>query len=118
MLKLEAEFDFQSELQGGSGVFDGRGVHCGGVPGNGCPVGRGDLVVGPDRDVSIGDPGEGRCDAEVVDEPLPCGVVVGGVVEVAFESVCLVTPHSATCGPCGYRSEDVEVQLGGMVGEP
>ena len=97
-------------------MFDGRGVDRFRVLGDGCPVGWAELVV-LDGDVSIGGAGEGGCDAEVVDESLPRSVVVGGVVEVAFESVCLMTPHSATCGPCGYPSEDVEVELGGMVGE-
>ena len=85
--------------------------------GDGCPVGWAELVVGLDRDVSIGDAGEGGCDAEVVDEPLPCRVVAVGVVEVVFEPVGLVAPDGSPGGPGGGRSEDVEVELGGMVGE-
>ena len=117
VMRLEAEFDFEFVSWGGSGVFDGRDVDRFRVLGDGCPVCCGDLMVVLDRDLSVGDASEGGCDAEVVDESLPRSVVVGGVVEVAFESVCLMTPHSATCGPCGYPSEDVEVELGGMVGE-
>ena len=116
-LRLEAQVDFESVLWGGSGVFDDRGVDRLCVLGDGTPVGGAELVVGLDGDVSIGDVGEGGCDAEVVDESLPRSVVVGGVVEVAFESVCLVAPHGPTGGSGGYRSEDVEVELGGMVGE-
>ena len=39
------------------------------------------------------------------------------MVEVTFESFCLVAPHGPTCGACGDRSEDVEVELRRMVGE-
>ena len=117
VLKLEAELDFASVLLGRSGVFDGRGVNRFCVLGDRCPVGCGDLSVVLDLDVSIGDAGEGGCVAEVVDESLPCGVVSGGVVEVAFEPVGLVAPDGPTGGPGGDRSEYVEVELGGMVGE-
>ena len=115
---LEAEFDFESVLWGGSGVFDGRGVDRGGVLGDRCPICWAELVVVLDGDVSVGDSGEDGCDGEVVDESVPRSVVVDDVVEVAFESVCLVAPDGPTCRPCGYRSEDVEMQLSGMVGEP
>ena len=115
--KLEAELDFESVLWGWSGVFDGRGVYCGCALSNGCPVGWGELMVVQDRDVTIGDAGEGGCDAEVVDEPLPCGVIGGGVVEVAFEPVRLVAPDGPAGGPSWDRSEHVEVELGGAVGE-
>ena len=98
-------------------MFDGGGVDRFCVLGDGRPVGWGELVVGPDGDVSVGDADEGGCDAEVVDQSLPRSDVVAGVVEVAFESVCLVAPDGPTCGPCGYWSEYVEVRLGGMVGE-
>ena len=48
---------------------------------------------------------------------MPCGVVADGVVEVVFEPVCLVAPDGATGGAGGCRPEDVEVELGGPVGE-
>ncbi len=117
MTELEAEPDFESVLQRGSGVFDGRGVDRFCVLGDGCPVRRGDFMVVMDRDVTVGDAGEGGCDAEVVDEPLPPVVVAGGVVEVAFESVGLVAPDGPAGGPRGNGSEDIEVELGGMVGK-
>ena len=40
-----------------------------------------------------------------------------GVVEVVFEPVCLVAPDGPAGGAGGYRSEYVEVELGGVVGE-
>ncbi len=101
MLKLEAELEFRSVLRRRSGLFDGRGVHRGGVLGNRGPVGCGELMGVLDRDVAIGDPGEGWCHVEVVDEPLPHRVIVDGVVEVTFESVCLVAPDGPTGGPGG-----------------
>ncbi len=117
MVELEAEIDFESVLQRGSGMFDGRGVDRSCVLGDGCPVIWAEPVVGLDGDVVIGDAGEGGRDAEIVDESLPRSVVVGGVVEVAFESVCLVAPDGPAGGPRRDRSEYVEVELGGMVGE-
>ena len=117
MLKLEAEIEFQCVLRGRPGVFDGRGVDRGCLLGDGCPVACADQVVGLDGDVVIGYASEGGRVAEVVDEPLPTRVVAIGVVEVAFESVCLVAPDGPTGGPCGYGAEYVEVQRGGMVGE-
>ena len=117
MLKLEAEIGLRSVLRDHPGVFDGRGVHCGCVLGNGCPAGGGDLTVVLDRDVTIGDAGEGGCDAEVVDEPLPHRVIADGVVKVTFEPVCLVAPDGPTGGTTGNRSENIEVELGGTVGE-
>ena len=116
-MRLEAEIEFESVVRGWPGVLDGRGVDRCCVLGEGCPVGWGELMVVLDGDVMIGDAGEGGCDAEVVDEPLPRSVDSGGGVEVAFESVCLVAPDGPAGGPGGYRSEHIEVQLGGVVGE-
>ena len=73
--------------------------------------------MGLDGDVTIGDSGERGGDAEVVYEPLPGAVVADGVVEVVFESACLVAPDGATGGAGGCRSENFEVELGGPVGE-
>ena len=39
------------------------------------------------------------------------------MVEVVFEPACLVTPDGPAGGAGGYRPEDVEVELGGPVGE-
>ena len=98
-------------------MFDGHGVDRGGVLGDGCPVGCRYLTVVLDRNVLFGDAGECGRDTEIVDEPLPHRVIADGLVEVAFEPVCLVAPHGPTGGACGYGAEDVEVELGGMVGE-
>ena len=117
MLKLEAEIGLRSVLRDHPGVFDGRDVDRFRVLGDGCPVCCGDLMVVLDRDLSVGDASEGGCDAEVVDEPLPHRVIADGVVKVTFEPVCLVAPDGPTGSASGNRSENIEVELGGTVGE-
>ena len=44
-------------------------------------------------------------------------VIAVGVVEVVFEPVCLVAPDGSTGGAGGNRTEHVEVELGGTVGD-
>ena len=73
--------------------------------------------MGLDRDVTLGDAGEGGGDAELVDEPLPCGAIADAEIEVVFEAVCLVAPDGPTGRAGGGGPENFEVELGRAVGE-
>ena len=103
-------------MRRGSGVLDHCGVHRRCTLRDERPVRRSDLVV-VDRDVTIGDAGEGRRGVEVFDELLPCPLIAVGVVEVVFEPVCLVAPDGSTGGAGRNRAEHIEVELGGTLGE-
>jgi hypothetical protein len=116
-LSSEAEPHFGWVVSGVSGVLDGCGVDGGGVFGDGGPVFGPGLVVVLDRHVLVGSAGDSRRVAEVVDERSPCIVASGAGVEVTLEPGGLVAPASPAGGPTGYWPEDVEVELGGLVGE-
>lgn len=66
-------------------------------------------MVGLDRDVAVGDAGEGGCDAEVVDEPLPCandqasrGLASGGDATGVVGAGSPRNPSRDRCAPSAY----------------
>lgn len=92
-LTSETELDLQAVLPLRRCAFDRRDVKGGGMFGDGSPVGCSNPAVGLDGDVTVRDPCEGLCDAEVFDEQSPRVVAVEAVVEVVFEPLCLVAPR-------------------------